>query len=102
MSAAPSKKPDCVTTNSNLCNSTLVEELVGKLHKSKKLDRPIYYVHYKIGWTHSNEPKRRVLLQAANIIREILCPLCHGGHYIFDCETFKPIVHTTSSVHLLG
>lgn len=43
------------------------------------------------GRSHSNEYKRRVLLHAVRNIRKTLCTLCHCGHYIFDCKTFKSL-----------
>ncbi|XP_049307343.1 uncharacterized protein LOC125777139 [Bactrocera dorsalis] len=104
-----------VNGQQHLCNPTLLEELVGKLPMSKKLDwaktsstiQPYPTIKDFSTWlsgvadlictvqdsgrTHSTEPKRRVLLQTANNAREILCPLCHVGHHIFDCDTFKSL-----------
>ncbi|XP_054085566.1 uncharacterized protein LOC128921580 [Zeugodacus cucurbitae] len=96
----------------HLCNPTLMEELVGKLPMSKKLEwartsstiQPYPTIRDFSTWlsgvadlictvqdSRPNEHKRRVLLQATANIREITCPLCRGGHYISDCGTFKSL-----------
>ncbi|XP_065361998.1 uncharacterized protein LOC135955572 [Calliphora vicina] len=98
----------------HLANPTLMEELVGKLPMSKRMEwarcastiKPyptildfskwlkdvadlVRMVQTTSGNRQNNEPKRKVVLHAADGQRKQQeCPMCQANHKIFDCRKF--------------
>ena len=100
----------------HLANLTLMDELVGKLPLSKRMEWARYASTIKpyptvldfntwlkdvadlvqsiqgvSGNLNYSESKRKVVLHTVDEKRKQECPMCHGNHKLFECKRFSSL-----------
>ena len=105
---------ETINGQQHLANPTLMDELIGKLPMSKRMEWARYASSIKpyptvldfnrwlkdiaelvqiiqgvSGTKQNSEPKKRVVLHAVDDQRKHKCPMCQCNHKLFECKKFS-------------